>query len=135
MESIELELDAQFFSKDVISHTVYRYSGDYFVRVECTATTHRVSLSPRTPDITTSHLAERLQADACADRLREQPVFVSYASGCRHTEPVRLPPLDSALMLDMNARHLAAGPVGLLPATKTMTKPTLKRWRSLSRHD
>lgn len=72
MKRIELELDAQFFSKDVIARTVYRYSGDYFVQVECMATTHRVSLSPRRPDINTSDLAERFQTDACDDRLREQ---------------------------------------------------------------
>ena len=72
MESIELELDAQFFSADVIARTVYRYSGDYYVQVERVTTAHRITLMPRTPDINTNQLAERFQTDACDDRLREQ---------------------------------------------------------------
>lgn len=75
MESIELELDAEFFSADVITRTAYRYSGDYFVHVQRLSTAHRVTLTPRTPEINTSHLADRFQTDACDDRLREQIVL------------------------------------------------------------
>lgn len=72
MDGIELELDAQFYSADVITRTTYRYSGDYYVRVDSTPTAFRVTLTPRTPDIDTSYLVERFQTDACDDRLREQ---------------------------------------------------------------
>ncbi|MGN6223000.1 His-Xaa-Ser system protein HxsD [Pseudoxanthomonas sp.] len=72
MESIELELDAQFFSADVVARTVYRYSGDYYVQVERATKVHRITLVPRTSGINTSQLAERFQTDACDDRLREQ---------------------------------------------------------------
>lgn len=72
MDSIELELDAQFFDADVIARTAYRYSGDFYVSVRTAAPSHVVTLKPRTPDVDTADLAARFQTDACDDRLRAQ---------------------------------------------------------------
>lgn len=72
MDSIELELDAQFFSADVIARTAYRYSGDFYVLVRSGTVNHHVTLKPRTPDVDTNDVAARFQTDACDDRLRAQ---------------------------------------------------------------
>lgn len=45
MDSIELELDAQFFDADVIARTAYRYSGDFYVSVRSAVPSHVVGFS------------------------------------------------------------------------------------------
>jgi His-Xaa-Ser system protein HxsD len=70
MESIELELDAQYFAADVVARTAYRYSGDFYVLVRSASPNHVVTLRPRTPEVDLADLAARFQTDACDDRLR-----------------------------------------------------------------
>lgn len=86
METIELELDVALFSSDVVARTAHRYTGDYYVELSCLASTHRVRLTPRRPDVLTHQLLQRFHTDACDDRLRER---VWQQTGELHTVLIR----------------------------------------------
>jgi len=82
MDSIELELDAQFFDADVIARTAYRYSGDFYVSVRSAVPSHVVTLKPRTPDVDTADLAARFQTGL----LRHYPTLSDIEAIAQHEE-------------------------------------------------
>lgn len=71
MNAIEIVLDGDLFSVDVVARTAHRYTGDYFVEIVST-TPVMVRLKPKTDNINFHLLAERFRNDALDELLRER---------------------------------------------------------------
>lgn len=72
MNAIEIILDGELFSVDVVARTAHRYTGDYYVETVCTPASASIRLTPKTERVNSDLLAERFRNDSLDERLRER---------------------------------------------------------------
>jgi His-Xaa-Ser system protein HxsD len=72
MDAIEIILDGDLFSADVVARAAHRYTGDYYAETVSTPAGALVRLTPKTDSVGTALLAERFRNDALDERLRER---------------------------------------------------------------
>jgi His-Xaa-Ser system protein HxsD len=68
---IEVELDREIFSGEVVARTAHRFSGRYQIEIISTATTFRVTLLSKGEPENAQEVASAFRNEALDERLRE----------------------------------------------------------------
>lgn len=72
MTTIDIRFDSEVFSADAVIRAAHRYTDEFFIQLESGGPDLLVRLAPKSDEVDTSRLAERLRNDVLDEQLRAQ---------------------------------------------------------------